>query len=327
MKISSAKKFTAPARAHQIPDRALLLRWYDQNRRSLPWRETSDPYAIWISEIMLQQTRVAAVIDRYKEFLTLFPRVSDLASASLDSILAAWSGLGYYRRAKFMHEAARQIVEKLNGQFPATAKELRALPGIGRYTSAAIASIAFSEAIAVVDGNVERVLARIDDHRYEGEAVWTRAQQLLDSSRPGDWNQAMMELGATICLPQNPICKRCPWKKCCTAPGRDIGDSKQKRRKKAEIVGLTQRRSRVYLVQRPPDSPLMPSMWELPSASEESGEELFRVRHSITITDFSISVRSVKEPIGKGQWIATSELKGIALTGLARKVLRLAGLL
>src|SRR5215831_3276911 len=166
-----------------------LLNWYDGNRRRLPWREDRDPYRVWVSEIMLQQTRVAAVLEHYRRFLERFPTVHDLARARETSVLATWSGLGYYRRARMMHAAAKKIVREHQGQFPRTAEALRALPGIGRYTACAIASIAFGEALAVVDGNVERVITRFLGRALSAEAIWNFAQGLIDESRPGDFNQ------------------------------------------------------------------------------------------------------------------------------------------
>src|SRR6266853_2342075 len=195
--------------------RRALLRWYDQHRRDLPWRETRDPYRIWLSEIMLQQTRVAAVLDHYRIFLERFPNVQALASASEDAVLAAWSGLGYYRRARMLHQAAQQITKKHGGCFPQNSEALLALPGIGRYTAAAIASIAFAEPIAVVDGNVERVLQRFIGINLTTPQIWQHAQALLADSRPGDFNQAMMELGATVCVPREPRCPMCPVRKWC----------------------------------------------------------------------------------------------------------------
>src|SRR5208337_4015459 len=196
--------------------RTRLLAWYDTHARKLPWRapprakKTRDPYAIWLSEIMLQQTRVAAVIEHYRIFLERFPNVQALAAASEEAVLAAWSGLGYYRRARMMHRCARQITAQHGGCFPHDSESLRALPGIGRYTAAAIGSIAFAEAVAVVDGNVERVLQRFTGINLSTPQVWQHAQALLAETRPGDFNQAMMELGATVCLPREPRCLSCP---------------------------------------------------------------------------------------------------------------------
>src|ERR1700722_17284953 len=175
---SSGTKLSAEGREQVLRQR--LLQWYLAQARDLPWRESRDPYRVWLSEIMLQQTRVAAVIAHYHEFLRRFPTVKKLAGAREASVLAAWSGLGYYRRARMMHAAARVIVREHGGKFPDTEEGLRALPGIGRYTAAAIASIAFDEPVAVVDGNVERVLQRVAGKRLAGEELWIEANSLLD---------------------------------------------------------------------------------------------------------------------------------------------------
>src|SRR5580704_14564302 len=181
-----------------------LLEWFDRYKRELPWRKDRDPYRVWVSEVMLQQTRVAAVVDHYQRFLRRFPTTEKLASARESSVLAAWSGLGYYRRARMLHAAAKRIVKEHGGKFPGGAEDLRALPGIGRYTAAAIASIAFGQPVAVVDGNVERVLQRVHGKNMAGEELWRAAGELLSQQRSGDFNQAMMELGATVCLPRQP---------------------------------------------------------------------------------------------------------------------------
>src|SRR6266498_1927159 len=199
---------------HQLPRlRGALLSWYDKNKRDLPWRKTREPYHIWISEIMLQQTRVAAVVLRYSQFLQKFPSVEKLAVARQTAVLAEWSGLGYYRRARNLHTTAKIIVRE--GKFPATAQDWMNLPGIGRYTAAAISSIAFNEPVAVLDGNVERVLRRLAGRAQSSAQSWRAAQSLLDRDRPDDFNQAMMELGATICVPGEPLCVECPIRKFC----------------------------------------------------------------------------------------------------------------
>jgi A/G-specific adenine glycosylase len=190
--------------------RRRLLAWFDRHKRDLPWRQDRDPYRVWLSEIMLQQTRVAAVTDHYQKFLRRFPTIEKLASGRESTILAAWSGLGYYRRARMLHAAAKKIVQEHGGKFPTSVEDLRALPGIGRYTAAAIASIAFEQPVAVVDGNVERVVQRVQGKNLAGEGLWRTAEELLDRRRPGDFNQAVMELGATVCLPREPPCLLCP---------------------------------------------------------------------------------------------------------------------
>jgi A/G-specific adenine glycosylase len=205
---------------------AALLAWYADFRRDLPWRNTRDPYAIWLSEIMLQQTRVETVVPYYKRFLGEYPSVHALAEAPLDHVLGHWSGLGYYRRARMLHEAAREIVSERGGEFPRSAGGLSRMRGIGRYTAGAIASIAFGERAALVDGNVARVLSRIFAVREDVRAgkglgrVWAIAERLVRSPEardPGAWNQALMELGATVCVPRDPKCLVCPVRGACAA--------------------------------------------------------------------------------------------------------------
>src|ERR1035437_1757300 len=199
--------------------RSELLAWYRHNRRDLPWRRNTDPYSIWVSEIMLQQTRVAVVVERYQAFLARFPTLVSLALAPEQEVLAEWSGLGYYRRARMLHKAAQYVASHHQGNLPARSKELRLLPGIGAYTAAAIASIAHGEVVAVVDGNVERVLCRLEgweagSRKGGGAALRHKIEelacQLVDPAQPGEFNQALMELGATVCLPRNPKCLACP---------------------------------------------------------------------------------------------------------------------
>src|SRR5450631_1398813 len=324
--------------------RARLLAWYDANARDLPWRESRDPYRVWLSEIMLQQTRVAAVIAHYHEFLRRFPTVEKLARAREAPVLAAWSGLGYYRRARMLHAAAKVVVRELGGKFPTTAEGLKELPGVGRYTAAAIASIAFGEAVAVVDGNVERVLQRVSGRRLIGEEFWAAAERLLDRQRPGDFNQAMMELGATVCTPRAPACLTCPVVELCATRGETAGSAKAARQKKREIhYALDCRDGKVFLVQRARDSRLMAGMWELPEVASSAvgggkkqiprfarndkkgkldSQLLFTVRHSITVTDYTVRVWRTPPPshVG-GKWIPFEKLTRVALTGLARKIL------
>ncbi len=336
-----------------------LLEWYDAHARDLPWRESRDPYRVWVSEIMLQQTRVAAVIAHYHEFLRRFPTVRKLAAAREASVLAAWSGLGYYRRARMMHAAAKVMARELGGKFPPTADTWRELPGIGRYTSAAIASIAFDEPVAVVDGNVERVLARVSGSRLAGEKLWAAAESMLDRSRPGDFNQAMMELGATVCTPRSPACLTCPVIELCATRGEMAVGAKAARQRKREIhYALDRRDGEVFLVQRAPHASLMAGMWELPevgvvararrkqlpplrsaqgrndkgngNGTECSGRTkfLFSVRHSITVTDYTVWVWSQAAPDGiRGKWVGLDRLPKVALTGLAWKILRKAEVL
>jgi len=335
--------------------RRSLLAWYDLNRRDLPWRRTHDPYAIWVSEIMLQQTRVAAVIGRYEAFLRNFPSVQSLAYAAEADVLALWSGLGYYRRARMMHKAAKTVVHDHGGVMPLNSTALRELPGIGAYTCAAIASIAYGEQVAVVDGNVERVIQRLagwgTDQRSGQSALIRRTESLanvlLDPKRPGDFNQSMMELGATVCLPKNPTCMVCPIKRLCQTRGEHPTPKRAKMRSQdvayalvirtgqTRRAGTARKRSQgreVLLVQRAPDQTVMPGMWELPALrdTEVVGADLrMAVRHAIMQVNYYVRIRTVFEddaealtvPSDRRRWVRLSELGTLPLTGLTRKVL------
>ncbi|HEY8671915.1 MAG TPA: A/G-specific adenine glycosylase [Terriglobales bacterium] len=305
-----------------------LLGWYDHHGRDLPWRKSRDPYRVWVSEIMLQQTRVAAVLLRYEQFLRRFPSIQKLAAARQASVLAEWSGLGYYRRARNLHAAAKVIARERSGKFPQNVEAWRDLPGIGRYTAAAIASIAFNEPAAVLDGNVERVSRRLLGRVHSPKESWAVAQQLLDCARPGDFNQAMMELGATVCLPGQPRCPECPIAHFCRTRGHGASVSRKPRQTKREIncvLAQNQNKDSIVLVRRAPNESLMPDMWELPllASHKISDEKLFSVRHSITITDFKVNViRRHGFPRGTGEWVRISRLNVLPLTGLAKKILR-----
>jgi A/G-specific adenine glycosylase len=225
--------------------RKQLLGWFRQFQRDLPWRRTSDPYRIWLSEIMLQQTRVAAAIPYYERFLQRFPDVHSLAAALQEEVLRLWSGLGYYSRARNLQKAAQHIVAKHDGKFPARLEDALALPGIGNYTAAAILSIAFEKRLAVLDGNVARVLARLgairgdlrESHRWQ--ELQKTAESLLEPKSPGDWNQAMMELGATLCTPKSPQCLLCPVVQFCEGRKLGIVESLPEKRKKRATVEVT----------------------------------------------------------------------------------------
>lgn len=200
-----------------------IIRWYRLNRRGLPWRETGDPYRIWVSEVILQQTRVAQGLEYYRSFILKFPDIESLASAGEDEVMKAWQGLGYYSRARHMHAAAKTIMDKFGGRFPGRYDQIRQLSGIGDYTAAAIASIAFGEPCPVVDGNVKRVMARYAGI-YEpvskaagGKKVLAMMTDLMDRQKPGDFNEAVMELGALVCKPRRPLCTQCPLGDACHA--------------------------------------------------------------------------------------------------------------
>jgi A/G-specific adenine glycosylase len=317
-----------------------LLGWFDTHARDLPWRRSADPYHIWVSEIMLQQTRVTAVLDYYARFLAQFPSVTALALAEEPAVLAAWSGLGYYRRAKMMHRAAQLVVQEHQGTLPRSAGQLRQLPGIGEYTSSAIASIAFGEPVAVVDGNVERVLSRLLplEENSPAKSLSGRAAALLDTQRPGDFNQAMMELGAMVCLPQRPLCLQCPVQSLCVTRGEHRTAPSRKMRIRQVAYALVRREhagaTQVLLQARPLSASLMPGMWELPEVNvDDSDEERLEitVRHAITVTNYRVQVLRFSEREATPRWAARenprqwtdcSELGRLPLTGLARKVLR-----
>jgi A/G-specific adenine glycosylase len=303
--------------------RRALGRWYDRNKRSLPWRETSDPYAIWISEIMLQQTRVAAVIPYYERFLKRFPHVEALAQAPEKEVLTLWSGLGYYTRARNLQSAARQIVER--GSFPQTHDELRDLAGVGDYTAAAVASIAFGLPHAVVDGNVRRVIARITNGTGEAQKV---ADLLLDRGHSSRSNQALMELGAVVCLPRDPRCNECPIAKHCEAQKAGTqNDLPTKRVKPAPIhlkrtLLVIHQKERILLV----PSPRVKGFWDLPEPFEGArvGVRLGEFRHSITHHHYRFTVyEAVVRATPKGfRWFSCKNIDEIPLSTTAKKGLR-----
>ena len=302
-----------------------LLAWYELNRRDLPWRADRDPYRVWISEIMLQQTRVVAVIEHYRKFLARFPTLKKLARARESSVLAAWSGLGYYRRARMLHAASKAVVKLHGAKLPGNREELSRLPGIGRYTSAAIASIAYGEPVAAVDGNVHRVVERLLGRISSTEEVWKKAEQLLCHDNPGDFNQAMMELGATVCLPGQPKCLICPVTRECNSRGSfsKIGN-RNRQRKRTVCYILNVRDGSVFLVKRPAEATLMPGMWELPETTNSTDVPAFTLRHSITVTDYAVRVvtKSIKATKSSGEWVKNNRARTLPLTGLARKILR-----
>ena len=275
---------------------------------------------------MLQQTRVAVVKERYGNFLQRFPDVRSLARAPLSRVLAEWSGLGYYRRARNLHAAARMMTRR-GGCIPRSAAELRELPGIGRYTAAAISSIAFGEAQAAVDGNVERVVARLLGSEAD---PWQATTFLLDRVRPGDFNQAMMELGATVCLPRQPRCEVCPMARFCAHPkDRHLRKARRcvapERIKAKQAYVFSRHADKILLRRRPAAASLMPGMWELPRTRRKSGPVKLRLRHSITNTDYMITV-FLRARSGRaeqsGVWQPVSTLHRLPLTGLTRKILR-----
>ena len=300
-----------------------LLDWYDRNARDLPWRRTKDPYRIWVSEIMLQQTRVMTVIPYYRRFLERFPSVARLASAPLEEVLASWSGLGYYARVRSLHRAANQIVRR--GRFPNTFEGLRELAGVGEYTAAAVASIAFGLPHAVLDGNARRVLSRL---KCSDEGLPKLAATLLDRRDPGRYNQALMELGATICLSGLPNCPQCPLPEICLANlcGKQEEFPARKPRKAtvrvAKTLLLVESSGKLLLWKRQ-------GFWELPEVDQlpgaELGPELGRFRHSITNHQYTFTVVSAgvrSRPPGF-RWLCGRDLATLPISTVARKALGL----
>jgi len=320
--------------------RRRLLTWYRKHKRDLPWRRTGDPYRIWVSEIMLQQTRVAAVLPYYSRFLARFPDVTALADAREQDLLAAWAGLGYYSRARNLQKAAKDIVER--GEFPRDFSSLQELPGVGDYTAAAVASIAFGLPHAVMDGNVARVLSRLtpEPGDIKSDAVrkrlWAFAEALLDRKRPGEFNQALMELGATVCLPKRPQCERCPVHLHCEArkqglenqlPVRGARPSADQRDMKLLVI---ERAGKVLFWQRPAQSSRLAEFWELPERDQLPDAKVIdfagAFRHIIVNTTYLVEVcRATLGSRPNGfRWLAKSGLGDVPVSTTAKKALALA---
>ncbi|MEP6717001.1 MAG: A/G-specific adenine glycosylase [Terriglobia bacterium] len=306
--------------------RIRLLAWFDESHRDLPWRRSHDFYPVWLSEIMLQQTRVEAVIPYYERFLALFPDIATLAGAPEHDVLALWSGLGYYSRARNLHRAAKRIAEE---GLPATYEAVLALPGVGVYTAAAIASISFNQPYAALDGNVNRVLSRLTNGSAD---IQGSAQALLHPRRPGDFNQAMMELGALVCVPKIPRCEQCPLEKNCGArlAGTERELPVRVKKTPARRLALDLVRfvidERIFLVRRSEEERRLAGFWELPE------RHLFpRLRgtlegaftHQIVNDRFEVSVWKAPPPaaLPEGRWFDRDELGAIPLTTMARKAL------
>ena len=264
-----------------------LLTWYDQNAVNLPWRENqSDPYKVWLSEIMLQQTQVETVIPYYNRFLDTYPTITQLAQAPLDDVLKMWEGLGYYSRARNLHKAAQVISNDKAGIFPDNVEDLQALPGIGRYTAGAIASIAFGEVAPLLDGNVIRVFSRLTDLEDDvtqsviKSKLWDLAEEWIPDERVGDYNQSLMELGRLVCKPRNPLCEGCPIQTHCVAYANGTQAQRPVKKKKAPTphydvtAGLIRGGDgRLLIAQRPLDG-LLGGLWEFPGGKQEDGETL-----------------------------------------------------
>jgi A/G-specific adenine glycosylase len=332
-----------------------LVAWYRRARRDLPWRRTSDPYRIWLSETMLQQTRVETVIPYYERFLARFPTLDALAAADEEDVLREWAGLGYYARARNLHRAAGAVVRDHEGVVPRDAAALAALPGVGRYTTGALRSIAFGERAALVDGNVKRVLARLSAWRAPTAAqTWRLAEALVPEKDAGDWNQALMELGATVCTPRRPTCLLCPVESLCGAlrsgdPERfPTAAQRAAVRPVRALAGLVERRGRVLLVRRPSRG-LLGGLWELPNAEGGDAEALVaalrertgirtapggvlgQVRHRFTHRDLRLEVMRLTDSGGRlrpavrreARFCGAAELARLPLSALAKKALAL----
>ena len=335
-----------------------LLRWYRRHRRPLPWRATRDPYAIWVSEIMLQQTRVETVLRYYPRFLASFPTVAALARAPESRVLALWSGLGYYGRARRLRQAARVVVAHHGGEVPREPQGLRTLPGVGRYTAGAIASIAFGKREAVLDGNVARVLARLFEISGSPRSsafqrrVWQLAETLVPAGSPGDWNQALMELGATICTARAPACARCPVRTACGAAESGSVDrfpepvKRAVTRKVRRACVVVEDHGRVLLA-RQDEGRLLRGLWRFPSAPVESEDEVANavrrilrglgvavsslradgvVRHAIMdqrieTMVFRGALRGPRSSPAGARWFRWSELERLPLSSVELRVL------
>lgn len=320
-----------------------LLDLYDRAARDLPWRRERDPYRIWVSEVMLQQTRVETVIRYYERWVERFPDVDALAAASEDEVMKAWEGLGYYRRARHLHGAARVVRDRLGGEVPRDVPTLRSLPGVGEYTAGAVASIAFGVVAPAVDGNVRRVFARLFDVARPTPAwLRRRAEDLVDTERPGDWNQALMEFGATVCTPRSPGCGVCPVYDRCRAFAAGTVLERPEAVKKSAVreaeirVVVLEHDGRVLLIRRPPNG-LLGGLWAFP---EEAPDELARsygleqvdrvalpeVRHRFTHLDATyrpvvLRARGIRpEPRDGERWVTATDGDSLALPVAQQKI-------
>jgi A/G-specific adenine glycosylase len=334
-----------------------LLGWYSRNRRDLPWRRSRDPYRIWVSEIMLQQTTVKAALPYYESFLRRFPSLQALAEEPEDEVLAAWSGLGYYHRARNLHRGAQHVAERHGARFPGSLEAALAVPGVGLYSASAILSIAFDRPLPVVDGNVRRVLARLyalsgPEYRREGP-FYNLAEELLDRDSPGDWNQAVMELGATVCTPKKPACPACPLRDRCQALAlRKVDELPEGRARRAPVsvtvaAALVERDGHILLAKRP-DGRLLGRMWEVPQTPLEPREGLdfpreleeryglrvvpgplvVRARHAITHRRITLEgyrarlASPVPADPERFRWVTPDEVAALPVSSMTKKLLR-----
>ncbi|GHA82947.1 A/G-specific adenine glycosylase [Algimonas arctica] len=343
-----------------IEIRAALLRWYDRQGRTLPWRVRpedrangviADPYAVWLSEIMLQQTTIPHGTPYWYKFLDLYPSVEALAAAPLDDVLTHWAGLGYYARARNLHKCAITVATERGGEFPRTKTELLTLPGIGDYTASTIAAICFDQPTNIVDGNVERVISRM--HRVEEPLpkakafIKSLAAVIADSDRPGDYGQAVMDLGATVCTPRSPLCDSCPWSDWCEAleAGDQTAYPKKAPKKKQPIrfggAYVMMRDGAVWLRRRPSEG-LLGGMMEVPTSEwadvmpsvvppveADWSRSPAPVKHVFTHFELRLDVYRTEidgDPDGEGRWVACEALSTVALPSLFKKVLRAVGI-
>ena len=285
-----------------------LLTWYGENARSLPWRDHPDPYAIWVSEIMLQQTRVDTVSPYFERWMNRFPDIASLAAAPLQDVLVLWEGLGYYSRARNLHRAAQIAAVEYGGELPRNLNELRSLPGIGRYTAAAIASMAFGIDAAALDGNIRRVLARVFDVKEPARSaesekrLWALAEANLPAGQAGDYNQALMDLGALVCTPKSPDCKLCPLAEFCLARQSEVQEERPVRTPRPKLphhtvaAAVIQRDGTVLIAQRPPEG-LLGGLWEFPGGKLEEGESLAQALQREICEELQAEI-AVGEPFG-----------------------------
>ncbi|HAI10147.1 MAG TPA: A/G-specific adenine glycosylase [Phycisphaerales bacterium] len=347
-----------PPGLNKLKRQRTLLKWYDGNGRNMPWRsripQTPNSYHVLLSEAMLQQTQVATVIDYFNRFITAFPTVHDLADADEQQVLKLWEGLGYYRRARNLHACAKMIVDQHDGIVPNTVDALLKLPGVGRYTAGAIASIAYGVAAPILDGNVVRVLSRwfaitdSTDDKHVKEQLWQLAEQLVPTQRAGDFNQAMMDLGAMICTPKSPACLTCPMAKMCSAYDQGIAETLPKRTPRTKPTTVTHHvvsieRKGQYLFTQRPASGLWSNMWQMPTLEESNEKELVlqvksqlgldvsdlqkvqnfkhqTTHRTITFTHWHAGEVSGRLKSGVGQWRKLDQLEDLPLANPQSKV-------
>ncbi len=316
-----------------------LLRWYGKTKRDLPWRKNTDPYRVWVSEIMLQQTTVAAVTPKYEAFLRRFPTLSKLAAASEDAVLKQWAGLGYYSRARNLRRAAQAIVDGHRGEFPSDYDSVIELPGIGRYTAGAILSIAFGESLPLVDGNVIRVFSRLFGLKGRAKdpafvkTMWPLAERLVPEKNPGDWNQALMELGATVCTPDSPSCGACPVSRHCVAFAQNLQDKLPLPETRREPVPVKwtclwiEKDGKVLLWRRSEKERLLKNLWGLPEQGRleaSVGKTRAKTAHSITHHALSVELREAELTAAlpsEAMWVARKDIRNYLVSSLWLKLI------